>query len=99
EELLHQCINELSGESVWLVGVHCSLEELERREKARSDRQIGLAKEQMATIHNSVIYDIEIDTSILSLEECAMTIKMKMKELGSPKAMASLLVRLNTTNI
>lgn len=97
-ELLYQCVSELWGESVWLVGVHCSLEELERREKSRSDRQIGLAKEQMATIHNSVIYDIEIDTSISSLEECAMIIKTKMKELESPKAMASLRASLNTTS-
>lgn len=96
-ELLHQCINELRDESVWLVGVHCSIEELERREKARGDRQIGLAKEQQATLHNSVIYDIEVDTSVSSLEECAMTIKMKMEELGSPKAMASLRASLGIT--
>lgn len=99
-ELLYQCVNELSSESesVWLVGVHCSLEELERREKFRSDRQIGLAKEQMATIHNAVIYDIEIDTSISSLEECALAIKAKMKELRSPKAITSLRASLNIAN-
>ena len=50
-ELLNQCVNELKGETVWLVGVHCLLEELERREKARGDREIGLAREQQATIH------------------------------------------------
>jgi chloramphenicol 3-O phosphotransferase len=97
-ELLYQCVRELLGESVWLVGVHCSLEELERREKSRGDRQIGLAKEQMATIHNSVIYDIEIDSSTSSPEECAMFIKTKMKALGSPKAMTSLWASLNSTS-
>lgn len=97
-QLLHQCVKELSNESVWLVGVHCSIEELERREKARGDRQIGLAKEQQATIHNSVIYDIEIDTSVSSLEECAMAIKLKMEELEAPKAMASLRASLNIVN-
>ena len=89
-ELLNQCIRELKDETVWLVGVHCSLEELERREKTRGDRQIGLAREQQATVHNSVIYDIEVDTSILSVEECALTIKANIKELESPKAMTAL---------
>jgi chloramphenicol 3-O phosphotransferase len=89
-ELLNQCIRELKDETVWLVGVYCSTEELERREKARGNRQIGLAREQQTTIHNSVIYDIEVDTSVLSIEACALTIKSKIKELESPKAMTSL---------
>jgi chloramphenicol 3-O phosphotransferase len=96
--LLYQCVSELRGESVWLVGVHCSLEELERRERSRGDRQTGLAKEQMETIHNSVVYDIEVDTSTSSPEECAMAIKIKMEELGSPKAMTSLRASLNMTS-
>jgi chloramphenicol 3-O phosphotransferase len=93
-ELLNQCIRELKDETVWLVGVHCSIEELERREQARGDRQIGLAREQQATIHNSVIYDIEVDTSVLSVEECALIIRSKIKELASPKAMTSLWERI-----
>jgi chloramphenicol 3-O phosphotransferase len=68
-DLLNLCVSELRDESVWLIGVHCSVEELERRERARGDRQIGLAREQQATLHNSIIYDIEVDTSISNLEE------------------------------
>jgi chloramphenicol 3-O phosphotransferase len=98
-DLLNLCVSELRDESVWLIGVHCSVEELERRERARGDRQIGLAREQQATLHNSIIYDIEVDTSISNLEECAMTIKLKMKALGSPKAMTSLRARLNTASV
>jgi chloramphenicol 3-O phosphotransferase len=79
--------------------VYCSVEELERREHTRGDRQIGLAREQQATIHNSVIYDIEVDTSILNLEECAMNIKMKMKAFGAPKAITSLQARLNRESL
>jgi chloramphenicol 3-O phosphotransferase len=92
--LLNQCIRELKAETVWLIGVHCSLEELERREKARGDRQLGLARQQQATIHKSVIYDIEVDTSVLSIEECALAIKSKIKELELPKAMAVLWERM-----
>ena len=97
-ELLSQCISELKDETVWLIGVHCSMEELERREKARGDREIGLAREQQATVHNSVIYDIEVDPSILSIEECALTIKSKMKELESPKTMPSLWEKIKIDN-
>ena len=97
-ELLNQCIRELNGEMVWLVGVHCSLEELESREKARGDRHTGLAKEQQASIHNSVIYDIEVDTSVLSVEECALTINSKIRELESPKALTALWERIRNKN-
>lgn len=89
-DLLHLCVNELKNEKVWLVGVHCSLEELERREQARKDRDPGLARSQYETIHQSVIYDIEVDTSLLSVEACALAIQSKMQELQSPRALLSL---------
>ena len=98
-DLLNLCVTELQNEVVWLIGVYCSVEELDRREQTRGDRQIGLAREQQATIHNSVIYDIEVDTSILNLEECAMNIKMKMKAFGTPKAITSLQARLNRESL
>lgn len=97
--LLHQCIHELKGDAVWLVGVHCSIEELERRERARGDRQIGLAREQAAIIHNSVIYDIEVDTSTLSSEEAALTIKSKLNQLASPKAIMLLWEQIKNSQI
>ena len=31
----------LSGRDVFLVGVHCDLEELDRRERKRGDRMVG----------------------------------------------------------
>jgi len=93
-ELLRDCVSELRDERVWLIGVHCSVEELERRERARGDRQPGLAREQQGTIHNSVLYDIEVDTSVMSLEQCAGIVKLRIRELESPKAMISLWERL-----
>src|SRR6187549_2878594 len=36
-ELVDTVTRELHGERVWMVGVFCSLEELERREAARAD--------------------------------------------------------------
>jgi len=85
--LLATCVRELAGERVWLVGVHCGVEELERRERARGDRQIGLAKEQEATLHRGVVYDIEVDTTVTSAEACALAIREKLEGLGEPKGL------------
>jgi chloramphenicol 3-O phosphotransferase len=93
-ELLAECVRELEQERVWLIGVHCSVEELERRERARGDRQPGLAKGQATTIHAGVLYDIEVDTTVSTPDECALLIREKLQELGSPKAMFSMAGRL-----
>lgn len=50
---------------VFLVGVHCSLDELDRREQVRGDRQIGEARSHVVDdgIHGFGPYDCEIDTT------------------------------------
>ena len=93
-ELVAECVHELSKERVWLIGVHCSVPELERREQARGDRQPGLAKEQHGTIHRNILYDIEVDTTTSSPDQCALLVKEKLHELGNPIAMTSLAARL-----
>jgi len=45
------------------VGLFASLEVLEQRERARGDRQIGLARWQYTRVHRAVVYDLEIDTN------------------------------------
>lgn len=56
------------------VGVRCPLEELEKRELARGDRTVGLARSQFAEVHNSLQYDVEVNTHEQSAEECAALI-------------------------
>ena len=56
---------------VLYVKVSCSLEELRHREKNRSDRQIGLAESQIETLFSNDKYDIVVDTSIDTADECA----------------------------
>lgn len=73
-EGLDAAIGIFSGLDVLFVGVHCSLEELERREVERGDRRIGQAREQLEKIHKNAIYDIELDTSALSRELCVQQI-------------------------
>jgi chloramphenicol 3-O phosphotransferase len=50
---------------VFLVGVHCDLGELERREHARGDRQLGEGRSHLVDdgIHGFGPYDAEVDTA------------------------------------
>jgi chloramphenicol 3-O phosphotransferase len=72
---LEDCLTVLAGLDVFLVGVHCPLPELERREQARGDRPPGLAAQQYAQVHAHGVDDIECDSAAASPRECADLIK------------------------
>ena len=78
------------GLEVVFVGVRCPLEELERRESERSDRRAGMARLQFEQVHARAIYDIEVDTSVLSPEECAATIADYLNSGHQPTAFEQL---------
>jgi len=84
KSLVETCTHELRDRKVCMIGVHCSRAELERREKLRADRPAGLAKSQYETIHAHVRYDIEVDTSVQSLDECAERIKSAVAAFAGP---------------
>lgn len=44
------------------VGVHCPLDEIEKREKARGDRPLNSARGQLDIVHKDIFYDLEVDT-------------------------------------
>ena len=71
EQWLIECATSLRDFEVLFVGVKCPLEELERREHARGDRQIGFARMQSERVHRYGEYDFEIDTHRNTPEECA----------------------------
>jgi chloramphenicol 3-O phosphotransferase len=64
----------LRGYDAVLVGIHCDLAELQRREAARGDRGIGQAIWQHERAHAQGPYDLSIDTTALSAEACAEAI-------------------------
>lgn len=64
QEQLQQLTQKLGRLDVFLVGVHCPLPELERREKLRGDRGIGDAKRDLETVHTFTKYDFEVDSTI-----------------------------------
>jgi chloramphenicol 3-O phosphotransferase len=66
------CLEVLRDYPVLFVGVHCPLEEIERREEARGDRHLGQARSQLKFVHQQKeCYDIEVDTFNESLEVCS----------------------------
>ena len=69
-----ECHEALQGHRVLSVGVHCPLDILRVREKARGDRGIGLAERQYPRVHRHGGYDLEVDTSNFSPDECALRI-------------------------
>jgi chloramphenicol 3-O phosphotransferase len=81
----------LKDSDVWLVGVHCSLDTLERREIARGDRRIGQARGQFGKVHQGMVYDIEVDTNLMSSETACDAIIAAMAELLEPSALKSML--------
>lgn len=55
--------------NVFWIGIKCPLDILKEREKIRGDRMFGLAEYQFDKVHTLMKYDIELDTSKLSVNE------------------------------
>lgn len=87
---LDDCLALFPPKDVVLVGVHCPLPELERRELARGDRRPGMAARQFAQVHAHGVYDIEVDTSLASPLECAEQIKKFLPARPTPTAFEQL---------
>lgn len=64
----------LAGLSVLWVGVRCDPDVAAARERERGDRITGMARLQAETVHAGIAYDLEVDTSAMSAQECAQRI-------------------------
>jgi chloramphenicol 3-O phosphotransferase len=62
---------ELADVELFLVGVMARAHILEERERARGNRIVGEARAQVDVIHRGIEYDLTVDTSRQSPEECA----------------------------
>ena len=96
-QLLEKCIEVLCVYPVVFVGVNCSIEELERRERERGDRNIGQAVSQLPYGHNHQIYDCVIDTSANSIDENIEIIKTTLKNDAGNSAFRQLKQMLDQT--
>jgi chloramphenicol 3-O phosphotransferase len=59
---LEQLAGLLADCDVFFVGIHCSLEELRRRELARGDRPRGSAEADYNLVHKGMRYDLELSS-------------------------------------
>ena len=66
--------SELADLELLLVGLLAPRHVLEERERARGNRVIGEAAAQIDVIHRGIDYDLTVDTSRQSPDECARTI-------------------------
>ena len=61
--------------NVFYVQLYCQLIELERRERERGNRKIGLARSQFDTVYSYQGYDLQIDSTFLTVEECVQLLE------------------------
>lgn len=85
-EWLPDLVKVFKNHRVYFVGVRIPLAVLEEREKARGTSPIGHARSSYDRIHAHEVYDVEVDTSKMSPEECAQTIKKYMDTHSEPQA-------------
>lgn len=84
------CIERFNTLPVYLIGIQCPLNVLEEREKSRKNRTLGQARLQFDIVHGRGIYDLVVDTSIFTAEECAELIKKRINSDEQPRAMKEL---------
>ena len=87
------CAKRLAGLPVLFVGVRCPIEEIMKRRDASPPGRYAVSTPDdpvpppvrlwQEEVHKPGIYDLEVDTSLLSAEECASAIRARLKE-GPP---------------
>jgi chloramphenicol 3-O phosphotransferase len=68
----------LEGIDVVWVGVRCSPEAAQRRERARGDRYAGLSRAQSAVVHTFTNYDFELDTTTRAPSESVAALATRL---------------------
>src|SRR5512138_3535589 len=95
---LKECVENWIRLEVLFVGVKCPLAIAERREKKRGDRNIGTARYQFERVHIHGLYDLEIDTSLLSVDECVARIIQMISNQPKESAFQKLAARFMIAN-
>ena len=84
---LDDCVRLLAPFDVFFVGVHCPVEELERREMARGNRSLGEGRSHLEDgVHTWGLYDFEVDTSLRGPGENARLILAALINKPEPSA-------------
>ena len=78
-EVLRSAVVALKDLPVLFVGVHVPVDIARQRELSRGDRSPGGAAIFLEHVHAHGTYDLELDTSMLTPEECAARIKTELE--------------------
>ena len=87
---VRECAEVFAELPAYLIGVRCPLDVMNAREAARGDRTLGQAAKQFHKVHAHGVYDLEVDTSVLSVDECVQQIASHI-ESHAPSAFKQLL--------
>lgn len=90
--LMYDYCATLKGLRVYLVGVYCSLAELERRETSQKGRGAGVARMQVDKVHVPGEYDFTVDSEKHPAAECARLVT-DFVEHNPPRAFDELVKR------
>lgn len=97
--ILRDCARRLSGLPVLFVGVRCPIEMIMQRRNASSGGYLKSSPDDPApapvrlwqtAVHDPGIYDLEVDTSLLTPQECADVIGERLDRSLAPTAFARL---------
>lgn len=96
QDWLDDCVRLLAPFDVCFVGVHCSLAELERRERERGNRTLGEGRAHLLDgVHSWGPYDVEVDTSAHTTEENAQRIKTVLASRSKDNSFRRMYAKLN----
>jgi chloramphenicol 3-O phosphotransferase len=93
-ELLDDWLTALNGVDVFFVGVHCAVEELILRNRARRDRRSGSEEKVIKRVHAHAIYDLEIDSTVTPSSVLAAQIIAALETCSRPSAFERLALML-----
>jgi chloramphenicol 3-O phosphotransferase len=104
--ILPDCASRLSGLPALFVGVRCPVETIMERRRDTGWKVGGAADDPVPRpvllwqreIHIPGIYDLEVDTSVLSPEECAAAIRRQLDDGPPPMAFQQLADTATTQN-
>ncbi|HSN73882.1 MAG TPA: AAA family ATPase [Anaerolineae bacterium] len=94
---LQECACLFCDLPAYLIAVRCPLDVLEQREQQRQDRTLGQARAQFDLVHVHGVYDLEVDTSLASPEQCARQV-VELLRSGMPPQAFKILVRRQTSS-
>ncbi len=82
---LYNYVHAFKNHTVYFVGIVCDLTELEKREKNRGNRELGLARGAINLVHkHEQYYDLIVDSTHCNAADCAEKILDFIQKTAQP---------------